>query len=274
MSTRASCFAPASDGQRFPARHRFLKFLPARHEGLALEIRERRLIRRDHPRSRPSLDGHVAHRHPAFHRKSAHGFAGILEDMPVAAGDADFSDQRENQVLGRNSFRPFAVEAHQRRLRFRLREALRRQHVLDLARADAESQSAERAVRRSMAVPAHDGQSGLRNAEFRPDNMHDALIAAVHVEESNARLFAIARQRFELPRSVRVENRQSAILRRHRVIHHRKRKVRSPDLAPRSLQSRKSLRRSAFMNQVTIDVDKRRLVGNFAYKMRIPDFFV
>ena len=69
---------------------------------------------------------------------------------------------------------------------FDLREALRGQHVFDFAGADAEGQRAERAVRGGVAVAADDGLSRLRDAEFGADDVHDALIAAEHIEETDA----------------------------------------------------------------------------------------
>jgi len=46
----------------------------------------------------------------------------------------------------------------------RLHEALRGEHVLDFAGADAERERAERAVRGSVAVSADDGLPRLRDA--------------------------------------------------------------------------------------------------------------
>ena len=49
-----------------------------------------------------------------------------------------------------------------------LRQRLRREHVLDLARADAERERAERTVRRGVAVTAHDRHARQRAALFGP----------------------------------------------------------------------------------------------------------
>ena len=56
-----------------------------------------------------------------------------------------------------------------------LHETLRRQHVLDLARADPECECAEGAVRCGVRVAADDRHTRLRNAELGSDHMHDAL---------------------------------------------------------------------------------------------------
>ena len=49
-----------------------------------------------------------------------------------------------------------------------LKQALRREDVLDLARADAEGERAERAVRRRVAVAADDGQPGCVSPSSGP----------------------------------------------------------------------------------------------------------
>ena len=56
-----------------------------------------------------------------------------------------------------------------------LRQRLRREHVLDLARADAERQRAERAVCRRVRVAADDRHPRRRHAELRADHVHDPL---------------------------------------------------------------------------------------------------
>src|SRR5580700_1494360 len=58
------------------------------------------------------------------------------------------------------------------------------------------------------------------------------------------------------------------------MIHHRKRKLRLPNFSPRSFQSRKSLRRSAFVDQVTVDVNQRGLPRLFPNDVRFPNFLV
>ena len=59
------------------------------------------------------------------------------------------------------------------------RQALRRQDVADLRRADAHRDGAERAVRGRVAVAAGDGHARLRQAELRADHVHDALFVAI-----------------------------------------------------------------------------------------------
>ena len=62
----------------------------------------------------------------------------------------------EDHVLRRHAAGQVALERDAHRLRPLLRQRLRREHVLDLGRADAERERAERAVRRRVAVAADD----------------------------------------------------------------------------------------------------------------------
>ena len=155
-----------------------------------------------------------------------------------------------------------------------MHQALRGQHVFHFAGADAESQRAERAVRGGVAVAANNGLARLRNPQFRPDDVHDALILAVHIEQPHAGFPAIPFQRFKLQLGVLVHDRQQAILGGHGVVHHREGQVGPPHFAPLSLQSGERLRRRAFMDEVAIDVNERGLAGFFVNHVAIPDFFV
>ena len=105
------------------------------------------------------LDRHVADRHPAFHRQRPDGRAAVLDDVADAAAGADLADDREDDVLGRDAGGQLAVDRDRHPLRPGLRQRLGGEHVLDLARADAEGERAERAVGGGVAVAAHDGHA-------------------------------------------------------------------------------------------------------------------
>jgi hypothetical protein len=110
-----------------------------------------------------------------------------------------------------------------------LRQALRREHVLDFARADAEGERAERAVRARVAVAADDRHARLRQTELRADDVDDALLGRVDVVELDAELAAVAPERLDCSprrglrwancdrgRDVVVDGRESQIGRRTR----------------------------------------------------------
>ena len=69
----------------------------------ALEIREGRLVGRDHAGACAGLDRHVADGHALVHRQRFDGRAAILDHVARAAGHADLADDREDQILGRDA---------------------------------------------------------------------------------------------------------------------------------------------------------------------------
>ena len=122
--------------------------------------------------------------------------AAILEHVPGAAGDADLADDGEDQVLRGDARRQLAGDVDRERLRPALQQALRREHMADFGRADAEGEGAECAMRAGVAVAADDRLAGLRDAELRPDDVHDAAAAVLQIEQLDAEF---ARVDLELP---------------------------------------------------------------------------
>src|SRR5262249_12898111 len=155
------------------------------------QIGKRRIVGRDHARARAALDTHVAHCHAAVHRQAANGTARVFDDVSLAAADTDLADDAQDDVLGGDTERQVAIDAHFHGLRLLLRQRLRRQHVLDLACANAERQRAHRTVGAGVAVTAYDGHARLRQAQLRTDDMHDSLERAEAVFEANAELTAV-----------------------------------------------------------------------------------
>ena len=146
--------------------------------------------------------------------------------------------------------------------------------MLDFARANAECERAHRAVRRSVAIAADDGVARLRDSKLGSDHMHDALIAALHVEKIDAVLLAVTRERFELRDGVGIKHRKRAIFRRDRVVHHREGQLGLAHFAAGGFQPGKCLRRSAFVDQMAVDVNQRGFSRLFVDDVRIPDLFV
>ena len=65
------------------------------------------------------------------------------------------------------------------------------------------AQRTERAVRRGVAVAAHDGHAGLRQALLGADDVDDAPVRVAHAEELDAELLAVLGEHLHLawPRS-------------------------------------------------------------------------
>ena len=110
-----------------------------------------------------------------------------------------------------------------------------------------------------MAIATNDRQPGLRDSELRSDDVHNSLVLAVHVEQSNAALETILGERLELSGSVGVNDRQKSFLRDcgNAVIHHGKSEIGASNLSMVRSQAGESLGRSAFVNQVAIDINQR-----------------
>ena len=115
--------------------------------------------------------------------------------------------------------------------RFALHEALRGEHVLHFAGADAEGQRAERAVRGGVAVSANDGLAGLRDSEFGTDDVHDALIACCSCRTGARRFRGNCARALQIALGVVVENGQGAVGGGDRVVHHGEGEVRAADFA-------------------------------------------
>ena len=164
----------------------------------ALEPVEGDLVGSDHAGAPAALDRHVAERHATLHRERGDGRAAVLDDVSNGAVDPDLADRGEDQVLRGDAEAGLALVADPHRARAALHEALRREHVLDLARADPEGERAERAVRRGVRVAAHDRHPRLGHAELGADHVHDALAVGTDRIDRDRELLAVALQRLHL----------------------------------------------------------------------------
>ena len=118
--------------------------------------------------------------------------------MAHGAVDAHLADGAQDQVLGRHAESQLAVVAHAHPARLLLGQALRGEHVLHLARADAQGQCAEGPVRRGVGVAADDRHSRLRHAQLGTDDVHDALAIRAQRVDRDAELLAVALERLHL----------------------------------------------------------------------------
>ena len=116
--------------------------------------------------------------------------------MAGHAADAELPERAEDQVLGGDAEAELALVEDAHRARLVLDHALRREHVLDLARADAEGERAEGAVRGGVRVAADDRHAGLGDAELGADHVHDPLTLGAERVDGDAELRAVALERF------------------------------------------------------------------------------
>ena len=190
---------------------------------------------------------------------------------PMPPDDADLADDREDHVLGGHERVELAGHLDGHRLRLRLRQRLRGEHVLDLGRADAEGERAERAVRGRVAVAADDGHAGLRQPLLRADDVDDALAHVAHAEERNAELFAVLAQHLDLLHRERVGPWLVAVDRGDVVVDGGEREVGPANLAPGDAQALERLRRRHLVDEVEVDVEKVWLARLAADNVVVPD---
>ncbi len=164
----------------------------------ALKIGVGGLVGGDHAGPGTGLDAHVADGHPALHGQRFDGAAPVFDDVPLAAAGTDLGDHRQDDVLGTDARRQFAVDVDRHRLERFERQRLGGEHVLDLRGADAHGDRAERTVGGGVAVAADDRHARLGQPQLRADDVHDALIAVAHLMQPNTELGAVAPQRLDL----------------------------------------------------------------------------
>jgi hypothetical protein len=123
-----------------------------------------------------------------------------------------------------------------------LGQGLGGEHVLDLARADAERQRPERSVGGRVAVAAHDRHARLGEPHLGADHVDDALAGVTHGEQADAELLAVAAQHLELRAGDRVGDGLVDGERGHVVVGGRDREVGAPDGAAGHAQPVEGLR--------------------------------
>ncbi len=157
------------------------------------------VVGRDHADLGAELDREIAQGEPALDLERPHGSPGIFDGAAGAAGSADLADEIEDHVLGRDARRAGALEADTQALGPALHQALRRQHMRDLAGADAEGERPHAAMGTGVAVAADEERAGKAQAQLRPDDMDDTLAGLADIEQPHAMLFAEVAQILEQP---------------------------------------------------------------------------
>ncbi len=180
------------------------------------------------------------------------------------------ADQRQDQVLGGDAGGQPALELHPHGFGPALDQRLRRQHMGQLARTDAEGQRAEPAMRAGMAVAAHDHATGQAEAEFRPDDMDDALAGLVDIEHLDAAGGGFDPQRRQqlLPD---LDRAGAAMRGRDRMVRGRESQfgVMNPEVA--ALEVEQAARAAEIVQQMAIDMEQIGVVADMGDDMLVPD---
>ena len=170
------------------------------------------------------------------------------------------ADQREDEVLGGDAERQLALEPHAHGLRPALDQRLRRQHMRQLARPDAERQRAQPAMGAGVAVAADDQAAGKAEAEFGSDDMDDALPGLVDIEHLDAAgrgLDPQRRQQF-LPD---LAGAGPAARRRNGMVRRREGQFRIMDRQIAALEIEQAARAAEIVQQMAIDVEQIGIVA-------------
>ena len=257
--------------QGLPVRDRGVPVGALRRLGLALDVVEGRLVGGDEPGLGAPLDRHVAHGHPALHGELLDGLAAVLHDVALAATGAGVGDEGEHHVLGGHALGQAAVDRDGHRLRAGLGQGLGGQDVLDLGGADAEGDRAEGAVRGGVRVAAHNRHAGLRQAELRADDVHDALLDVAERVQAHAEVGAVLPQGLDLGAAHRVGDRLVPVDRGDVVVLGGQRQVGAADRAVGEAQAVEGLRRGHLVEEVEVDVEQVGLSRGAPDDVLVPD---
>ena len=221
--------------------------------------------------ARAAFDRHVADRHPLVDRHRLEGWSAVFVGEPDAALDAEAADDREDQILRKDAAgqRPVDLDAtYFQRIEG---QALRREHVAHLRRADAEGNRAEGAVGRGVAVAARDRHPRLRQSQLGSDHVDDALIVVAGRPEMDAGVAAVALQRSHHFLGHDVEERTLLRAGRHDVIGGGERAIGKRHLPAVLSQHVERLRRRHLMDEVEPDEQLRLPARQHADRVCVPD---
>jgi hypothetical protein len=147
--------------------------------------------------------------------------------------------------------------------------------MLDLRRADAVRQRAERAMRRGVAVAADDGHARQGEALFRPDDVDDALALVLFGIIFDAEIGGVLRQRLDLDAALGILDAFHPVRRRrHVVVDDGERLFGRVHLTVCHAQPLEGLRAGHLVNEVAVDIEQRGAVLVGVDDVVIPDLVV
>ena len=258
--------------QRAPVVERALPVRALRRVRPLLDVRERRVVRRDHPGARAGLDRHVADGHAAFHRERADRVAAVLDDVADAAARRrccamiaeDHVLRRDAGAAGRRRRRPpssraapaaaSASPARARPRTCRCRTRARRTRRASTCgcrrrRSSCPAASARAPAPMMWTMPC----SGVAHRKSRtPNSLALRSSASICLRESGRRSAV-------------------AVVGRHVVVDRRERQVGPAHLALREPQPLERLRRRHLVHEMQVDVQQVRLARGAPNDVAVPD---
>ena len=231
-----------------------------------------RIIGRDKAGARTHFDGEIAQGQPALDGQGARGVSGEFDEMTAAAGDADFGDDFQRDVLARRPRTDDAIKADAHALRLEHGDDLRRQNVLKLGGAATEGERAEAADRAGVAVGHGVGRAGQHHADLGRDDMGNAVLVVAEIEDAHAiATAALAHGGDEFDHlAVGVAIRASGP-RRRGVIEGGKGEIGPPHGAIGRGELLERVRRVQFMQHMAIDIDEIAPVDASGDDMGVPN---
>ena len=181
------------------------------------------------------------------------------------------TDQSEDEVLGRDADGQPAFEPHAHGFGPPLDQRLRREHMGQLAGADAERQRAQPAMGAGMAVAADDQAAGKAEAKLGPDHMDDALPGFIDIEHPDAgrrRLGPQARQKLLSD----LAGAGPSARRRNRMIRRCERQFRIVHRQVAVFEIEQAARAAEIVQQMTVDVKQIGVVADATDDVLVPDF--
>src|SRR5690606_34741538 len=218
------------------------------------------------------LDRHVADRHAALHGERADGAAAVFEHVALAATGADLGDDRQDDVFRRHAGAQLTLDGDRHGLEGLEWQRLGGEHVLDLARADAERHRPEGTMGARVRVAADHRDAGHREAELRAHDVHDALLDVAERVQADAELLGVPAQRLDLGAAREIGDGPVDADRRGVVVFGRDRQLGAPQRAARLAEAVEGLRARDLVHEVQVDVDEVWLaVLALGYEMGVPD---
>ena len=259
-------------GQRLPIGHSFFPGLSLGRHFAAFQVGECRLIRRNQTSACTAFNCHVTDSHTPFHGQIADRLTGKFNDMAGPARRANLANDRQDQILCRNTSGQCAIDCDTHILCRVLLQRLGRQNMLNFRRSNTKRQRAKRAMGRGVTVAANNRHARQGEALFRSDDMNDALANIAHFKNRHAEFFRIGRQGFDLDAAFLILDPAGAVCGRHIVIRHSQGKLWTPHFATGNTQTFKSLRAGHFMHQMAVDINQAGTIILSIDNVAIPDF--
>ena len=258
-------------GDRLPARDGGVPLGSRGGVGAAAKVFEGGLVRVHVTDPCPALDRHVADGHPLFLAEGVEGRAAVLVGVADAAVHPELADDVQDDVLGVDARGELPVDVDPANLGLADRHGLGREHVADLARADAEGNGTEGPVGRGVGIAAGNGGAWLGDALLGADDVDDPLLAGGKVEKGHAGLGAVPAEFLDHRVGEGVRERFGALVGRDDVVDGRERAVGIENLQAEVAEHAESLGARHLVDEVGADQKLGPTVGERANGMFLPD---